>query len=137
MKLIVCMDNQSGMAFNNRRQSKDREVRRDMLSYVRPHKLWMNTYSRQQFGSGKEYPQICVNDHFPAVAGPDDYCFLESPNYLINEYAVTEIVIYNWNRLYPADVFFQFNFEGWVLDSVKEFVGFSHDNIKREVWKKV
>ncbi len=47
MKIIVCIDDKNGMMFNHRRQSKDREVRRDMLSYIGHHRLWMNEYSRK------------------------------------------------------------------------------------------
>ena len=77
MKIIVCIDDKNGMMFNHRRQSKDREVRRDMLSYIGHHRLWMNEYSRKQFEAVPKDAQIEINENFPAFAGDDDYCFIE------------------------------------------------------------
>ena len=134
MKIIVCLDDNNGMTFNCRRQTKDREVRRDMLFLVRDQELWMNTYSRKQFDPNKIYPQIHVDENFPAHAPENAYCFLESSDYLINKYNVTEVVIYRWNRRYPADTYFEFDFTGW-KESEKQFAGFSHEKITREVWK--
>ena len=42
MKLIICVDDNNGMMFNRRRQSKDREVRHDILAYTMPERIWMN-----------------------------------------------------------------------------------------------
>lgn len=103
MKIIVCIDDKNGMMFNHRRQSKDREVRRDMLSYIGQHRLWMNEYSRKQFEAVPKDAQIEVNENFPAFAGDDDYCFIENSIYLLNKNLITEIVIYHWNRIYPSD----------------------------------
>lgn len=94
MKIIVCIDDKNGMMFNHRRQSKDREVRRDMLSYIGQHRLWMNEYSRKQFEAVPKDAQIEVNENFPAFAGDDDYCFIENSIYLLNKNLITEIVIY-------------------------------------------
>ena len=62
MKIIVCIDDKNGMMFNHRRQSKDREVRRDMLSYIGQHRLWMNEYSRKQIEVVPKDAQIEVNE---------------------------------------------------------------------------
>ena len=48
MKLIICVDDNNGMMFNRRRQSKDREVRHDILAYTMPERIWMNEYSLEQ-----------------------------------------------------------------------------------------
>lgn len=96
MKLICCIDNHGGMMFNHRRQSQDREVRRDILSYVGSGVLWMNAYSFKQFcseHSDTQYYQIHVAENFISKAGPDDYCFVENAIYLINELDLSEIVL--------------------------------------------
>lgn len=136
MKIIVCLDDKNGMMFNHRRQSKDREVRRDMLSYVGGHNLWMNEYTRKQFESVGEYRQIQVNENFPVFAGPEDYCFIENSIYLLNSDMITEIVIYRWNRIYPSDIQFELDLSQWKLISKNSFIGFSHEKVTREVWKK-
>lgn len=134
--IIVCLDDKNGMMFNHRRQSKDREVRRDMLSYVGEHNLWMNEYSKKQFESVREYHQIHVNENFPAFAQSEDYCFIENSIYLLNSDMITEIVIYRWNKIYPSDIKFEFDLSKWKLTSQNSFIGFSHEKITREVWRK-
>ena len=136
MKIIVCIDDKNGMMFNHRRQSKDREVRRDMLSYIGQHRLWMNEYSRKQFEAVPKDAQIEVNENFPAFAGDDDYCFIENSIYLLNKNLITEIVIYHWYRIYPSDTKFELDLSEWNLVSQNQFRGFSHEKITREVWKK-
>lgn len=139
LKLICCIDNHGGMMFNHRRQSQDREVRRDILSYVGSGVLWMNAYSFKQFcseHSDTQYYQIHVAENFISKAGPDDYCFVENAIYLINELDLSEIVLYHWNRDYPSDVSFDLNLCNWHIIHSKDFCGFSHEKITRKVFKK-
>ena len=49
MILIVAVDEDKGMMFNRRRQSKDRVLRERILSLAKGGKLWMNAYTRRQF----------------------------------------------------------------------------------------
>ena len=48
MILAVCVDDKLGMLFNKRRQSKDRELRKDLLSLT-DQTLWVNEYTAKQF----------------------------------------------------------------------------------------
>ena len=47
MKAIVCLDDNEGMTFAGRRQSRDRVVCADILFLTRGKKLFMNAYSRK------------------------------------------------------------------------------------------
>ncbi len=49
MILIVCVDDNMGMAFNHRRQSQDRLLRRRLLERVGVSKLWMSPYTARRF----------------------------------------------------------------------------------------
>ena len=70
--------------------------------------------------------EICEN---PAEKD-DGYCFAE--NFLVNEENVEEIIVYKWNRLYPADTYFNIDFENWNLTETVDFEGSSHEKITRE-----
>ena len=48
MKIIVCVDNEYGMMFNNRRQSRDREVIHDIIHNIEGV-LWIGEYSKELF----------------------------------------------------------------------------------------
>ena len=98
MRLIVCLDDRDGMTFLGRRQSQDALLRQDMLAYVDGHGLWMNSYSAAQFGNDCN---ISVSEQ-PGEHGEGGYCFVENlpaSAFLPAE----ELVIYRWNRHYPAD----------------------------------
>ena len=56
MTLIVCVDDNMGMLFNHRRQSKDVVVRERILKQAEGKHLWMNHYSAKQFD-----PEALIN----------------------------------------------------------------------------
>jgi hypothetical protein len=47
---------------------------------------------------------------------------------------VSTLVIYRWNRHYPADVRFEADLSGFRLERKDEFPGKSHDIITKEVY---
>lgn len=129
MHLILCVDEKMGMSFLGRRLSSDRLLRADILALTDQTPLWMSPYSRQQFAQA---PNIRVAEDFLARAGEGEYCFCET---VLPEGNIESIILYRWNRHYPAD----FHFPQELLDSrlcvqVTEFPGFSHETITREVY---
>ena len=44
MILVICIDENGGMLFNNRRQSQDKILRERLLSLVKDSKLMMNSF---------------------------------------------------------------------------------------------
>ena len=123
MILIVCLDESNGMMFNNRRQSKDCELRKRMLLLVGNNKLWMSEYSKRQF---EEHYNSC-NDIDDA-----DYVFVEDIKD-IPSVEFEKIIVYRWNRKYPGDMFFDLGHRR-LLDST-EFSGNSHDKITEEIYQ--
>ena len=75
MKLIVCVDKSNGMLFNNRRQSQDKVLREKLLSLVGEDRLFLNAYSARQFENNEK---LTVCEDFLAMAGEDDFCFVEN-----------------------------------------------------------
>ena len=50
MKLILCVDDNGGMAFNHRRQSRDRVLNEHILALCGMHRLWITPYTAKLFG---------------------------------------------------------------------------------------
>ena len=136
MIICVAVDDNMGMTFNSRRQSKDSILRRYLIEETKGNKLWMNTYTAKQF----ELPlaeNIIVDDEFLEKAEEHDFCFVE--NRAVAEYQnkIEKIILFKWNRVYPADTYFDIALleNGWKLMSVLEFEGSSHEKITKEEWK--
>lgn len=128
MIIIVCLDNNNGMLFNKRRQSRDRELVARVKELAEGHRLWMNGYSARLFGDG-----ICAAEDFTAQADTGDYCFIE--NVPVPTDGIEQLIIYRWNRDYPADTYFDIDMSGMELISRYEFKGFSHDTITEEKYE--
>lgn len=135
MKVIICLDNNNGISFNNRRQSRDRVLIDDVMKSVNGGRLFVHPYSEILF---TDKSQLVVSGSYLQEAGPDDYCFVElqSLDAILSE--INEFIVYHWNRHYPADSFFTIDLakQGFKLDSRLEFEGSSHDKITKEVYKK-
>lgn len=132
MKIIVCVDDKGGVMFNHRRQSQDRVLREHILEMTAGRTLWMNSYSAKMFGN---LPSIAVAEDFLDRSGEDDFCFVENISMAGHEYAVKEIILFKWNRAYPADTYFSFPVEPeYKLTETCDFTGSSHEKITKEVY---
>lgn len=78
----------------------------------------MNSYSSKQFT--EEYSEIKISDDFIHKADDNEYCFVENPDDLINA-KIGQVVVYRWNRDYPADKFFNMDISDRRLISTEEF----------------
>ncbi len=127
MKLIVCLDQNNGILFNRRRQSRDRTVAEHIMQHLEDCTLWMHPYSAPLFAdySGR----IKVEENFLQLAAPEDCCFLEN---VPPPAAPGEVIVYRWDRRYPADT--HFDLKDLRLVHTEEFRGFSHTCITREVY---
>lgn len=118
------------MIFNHRRQSQDRCVRKDILNMVENNRLYMRAYSYKQFGEvGKN---IIVSENAYNEADRGEYCFIE--NEIFDESKIEKIIVYRWDKVYPAD--YRFQFTHWKLIDLSEFQGYSHEKIVKEVYIK-
>ncbi len=133
MHIIVCLDDRGGMMFNHRRQSRDRAVMEDILHTVNG-RLLMGEYSRSLL---EETKAVVTKDPL-AEAREGDWCFLEDR--ICGAYAskIESMVIYRWNRHYPADLWWDVDPAkmGMTLSETLEFAGTSHEKITKEIWKK-
>ena len=133
MILITCVDNNMGMLFNHRRQSQDRVLKERILKSASGKIIWMNHYSENQFKDFENYinnsQNYNIDEHFLSKAACNDICFVEDCSVAPFEQKIEKIILYKWNRDYPAE-------HGWKLISSEDFVGSSHDKITEEIYVK-
>ena len=134
MKIIVCLDDNKGMLFNKRRQSQDNILREDIINNLNGSRLLMNEYSYNQFKDTQQ-DHIIVDETFLSTAVEDDYCFAENLKLSPYEEKISELIIYHWNRNYPADTYFDIDLSQWKLITTTEFAGSSHEKITKEIYK--
>ncbi len=136
MNICVCTDNNMGISFNNRRQSRDKAVAQRLISLGQYDKIYIQQYSLTLFedlGSDK----ITVTDTFN-LCGDREICFVELEAARELAESADTLILYKWNRNYPSDKKLPFlpSEKGFRLLSTFEFAGNSHDKITEEIWTK-
>ena len=129
MILAVCVENRMGISFMGKRLSKDCLLREKLVSMA-GGRLRMSVYSGKQFG-----PDVYMAPDYLSEAGPEDWVFAENTEYLDYADRIDRIVLFKWNRDYPADVYFSFPGD-WNMISSENFPGNSHETITMEVYEK-
>ena len=76
MIIIACVDDNNGMLFHQRRQSRDIALYKHILQLTDGKRLLMNEYSAKQFLK-EQYQNIIVQSDFLDIAQEQDYCFIE------------------------------------------------------------
>ena len=132
LRLIVCLDDKNGMAFNHRRQSRDRIVIAKIEELVKGSTLYFSSYSAKLFPSGDFEP----SEDYLSRAGEDDFCFVEMEDVTPYEQQIKEITVFRWNRVYPADLYFPTDLTQWSLERTVEFPGNTHEKITLEVYRR-
>ncbi len=127
MTLYICLDDRNGLQFNKRRQSRDASVLEDIRSRL-AGQLLIDPFSEKlirEAGIPYVLPPEEAEDFF-AEAVPSEELLAK----------VTQLVVYRWNRHYPADVRWEPDLGalGFSLQETTEFPGKSHEKITREVY---
>lgn len=137
MRVMLCLDDKDGMLFHQRRQSQDRVLRQHMLDLCGAQGLWLDAYSARQFAE-QERERLRIDERFLELAGEGDYCFVEDRQIAPVADRIEAIILFRWNRVYPADRYFDRSWlaHGWTLRETEEFPGFSHAKITKEVYEK-
>lgn len=129
MTLIVCVDDNFGLMFNKRRQSRDSAVLEDIKNCFAGEKICISPYSEKLFNEARVDYTVC--DNFTNCNG---ICFVEdkyNPDLLsISD----EVILYHWGKAYPADVKFDTALLGadFALAEQTVIKGTSHTEIKKE-----
>ena len=122
------------MLFNHRRLSRDRRVCEKILDYSNEKELWMNACSRKLFTDLTDINSIQVDEEF--LDKSQSICFVENQDITPYLPKIDTLVLFQWNRDYPADFFFTVDLSQWNLISTEDFEGTSHEKITMEVYKK-
>lgn len=135
MIVMLCVDDKNGMLFNRRRQSKDRVLQQHVLALAGSSRLWMSPYSRKQFADTGS-AEIIVDEAYLEKAETGDYCFVEDRDVIPCADRIEKVVLFRWNRNYPADTFFTLDLSGYTLEKSEDFAGNSHEKITKEIYRR-
>ena len=128
MTVYVCLDDRNGVLFNKRRQSRDAKVLEDMKGSV-PDILTIDPFSEKLIRDAG-IPYVLAGEELST----DAHFFLEVRPAAEVLPAASTLVIYRWNRHYPADVRFDADLSEFTLQSTCDFGGKSHETITKEVY---
>lgn len=138
MNIIVCLDDKNGMMFNKRRQSQDRILRANIREEVKDKFIFMNNYSYKLY-KDIDNGNIKVCEEYLDECESNDFCLVEDK--LLNNYInkINTITIYKWNRIYPADLYFDINLNdnSWELINEEDFEGSSHEKITKKIYRRL
>lgn len=130
MTVFVVLDENNGMIFNNRRQSRDSKVVERIKAMVEGRRLYMDSYSAKLF----EDFEVIVDDNFLEKMTEEDFCFVEKAYLKEYDEKIKRLVVFRWNRIYPFDKVLDIGFEERTLEESYDFEGTSHEKITCEVW---
>lgn len=136
MNICVCIDDDKGMSFFGKRQSRDKKLIERLLSHTEYNKIYVSEYSLPLFSDYND-DRITLTCDFPCDE-EDSICFFELEHILEYDKDIHTLIIYKWNRRYPSDKKFPYLPEnkGYALTSTVDFEGNSHELITEEVWKR-
>ena len=133
--VAITVDDKMGLAFNKRRQSRDRVLIADLCENT-DGVIYVSPYSAPLF---EEYSKrVAVLDSPLADCPIDSTCFVEMTELKDHIDDISALTVYRWNRHYPSDKKLDIDIEscGFTLSQSYEFVGKSHDKITKEIYKK-
>ena len=128
MRIALCTDNRKGLSFHGRRLSRDRAQQEDLLALCGGEPLYIAPYSAALFTWAGN--RVRVDEGLLEVSGP--LCFLEDR--LPPPEQVEELILYCWNRDYPADVRLGWDLTAFQIAEAREFPGRSHPRITRTIY---
>ena len=132
MTVFVCVDDNFGMTFNKRRQSRDSVVLEKIREMSSNGQLYITPFSQR----------LLENDFVKITSAPfdemddGDYFFVEDMDLSGFEGEIEKIVLFKWNKVYPSDMKLALDFSYFKLTESFDFVGTSHEKITCEVWTK-
>ncbi len=135
MNVFICVDDNNGMLFNGRRQSRDEAIVKDILEFAGNDKIWMSSYSSKLFLASPD--RILIEDNFLKDTLKYGNCFLENVPLKSYEDRIENLIVYGWNRVYPADTYLDVDLiTDWEMIDTKEFGGKSHEKITRKIYRR-
>ena len=136
IKVAITVDDNGGMMFNKRRQSRDKLLIKDLCDKTKTF-IYISPYSALLFEEFQDKVKIVDN---PLFECPDGECaFVEGLG--LREYLsdINELIVYSWNKVYPSDVKLDIDIKdcNFKMTAKYDFVGNSHDKITKGTYKKI
>lgn len=130
MILISCVDDDRGLRFNHRRQSRDKALAQHILDRS-GGEIWLHPDSEKLFDECPDAMLHCISS--PEETPDGGWCFWESP--VSPALRPEKLLLYHWNRAYPADEYYVYpgGQHRWKCLKSTDFPGFSHPKITEEV----
>lgn len=133
MHIILTLDDNQGMMFNHRRQSRDRVMLAHMLSMVGDAPLRMTAYTAKLFTENlPPHALVVSSEALLRDAATGVYCFVEDGALAPCLDRLETLYVYRWNRVYPADQHLDIDLSSRRMTVIAEFSGSSHDKITLE-----
>ena len=110
-------------------------LQQHVLALAGSGRLWMSPYSRKQFADTGP-AEIIADDAYLEKAETGDYCFVEDRDVAMYEDRIEKVILFKWNRNYPADTFFSLDLSGYTLEKTEDFAGNSHEKITKEIYRR-
>ena len=136
MRLIVCLDERRGMAFAERRQSKDRRVTEDIVRELDGGVLYISPYSEKLFKDHDVRLEVAPDPIAAARGVVGATVFLENLPAPREPAGIDAVTLYLWGETYPADLTFDMELSAFRRRGTFTFKGNSHDNITKEIYTK-
>ncbi len=130
MIIIAAVEDRGGMEFHHRRVSRDRILTEKVRKITTGKILRVDPCSKDLF------PEAEAGADFLDVAEKDDICFVENRPLKTYLGRITKIILFRWNRRYPADLYFDLPMEPFQTTYIEEFPGYSHKKITMEIWER-
>ena len=134
--VAVTVDDNMGIAFNKRRQSRDIRMVED-LCQMTDGKIYVSSYSATLFDNMSDKIEV-VNDPL-GECKDGSTCFIEAT--YIGQYKddIKTLIVYRWNRSYPSDKKLDVVLECGEFSklSTLDFTGNSHDVITKDIYIKM
>lgn len=134
MIVAVCVDDRGGMLFGGRRLSRDRKQQEDLLELCAPGKLWIAPFSAKLLDWAAE--RVTADPEYLEKAGAGEVCFVETDMLSRTIERIEGVIVYCWNRAYPADQKLDLELSEFLMTERVEFPGTSHETITREIYRK-
>lgn len=135
LTVAICVDERNGVLFAGRRQSRDRLLIADLLKNTNGKRVCITPFSKLLFENDSN---VLVCQDLFAEAPDQSICFAEDTSLLSHVEDIQTLILYHWNRHYPADRYLDIDpvKHGFALTERSEFAGSSHDKITKEVYQK-
>ena len=134
MTVAVCLCDRGGMLFNGRRQSRDRVLLEHFMTLCGGSRVLISDFSTKLFDAYSDRVSVLPDPFRSAKDG--DVVFVENLKLSSVVDRIDKMIVYRWNRTYPADFYLDTPPEecGLVLSESREFEGSSHEKITEEIW---